>query len=301
MRKFLKNTCGFSLIELSIVLIIVGLLIAPIFAITSSFFSPQKKTKEKIAELNAHLINYAQINARLPCPSSLSSDGEEKCDEKIFNVQDLESSSEGDTVFGIIPYRELGLSKNRVLDYWGNPIYYAVAKNLTLNRVNYSKGSIKLINSEGKAVSEKSLAKYILISYGSNNPYSHLLEDSKTGSKTFSFTNIERDQKCKSLKKKEQENCDFDSIFTLSSLFESDEYYYDDIVVPTVLIESFDTHLSEGCFIIGRENPRDKEKQHFYIRHGHYFEICESSNEASCEQYICEYGEAVKNHMKIFQ
>jgi len=99
---------GFTLIEMSMVMVIVGIVISIMMTVLPSVIKTGK-IKEARANLSKYdnaLKGYAIINLRLPFADS--------------NGDGLE-----DTGFsGTLPYRTLGLSNGN--DVWGNPVKYAV-------------------------------------------------------------------------------------------------------------------------------------------------------------------------------
>jgi hypothetical protein len=117
----LKKINGFSLIGLSIVLAIVGVL-----AIGSvSLYSEQRihvnwmESGTKLTAMKAALLKHAKQNKFLPCPDT-DLDGFEN------RVSGVCSAYEGS-----LPYVNLGLSKADVQDAWGYAVLYAVNHGVT--------------------------------------------------------------------------------------------------------------------------------------------------------------------------
>ena len=71
MMKFRSRNAGFSLLELAIVMIIVGLGLAVTFSALSGFRGTQnrKDTATRIAAVDVAIANFVTINKRLPCPA----------------------------------------------------------------------------------------------------------------------------------------------------------------------------------------------------------------------------------------
>jgi prepilin-type N-terminal cleavage/methylation domain-containing protein len=115
-----KNRNGFTLIELSVVIVIIGIIIATIATVLPSLIvsSKIKKARAILEKIDAAIQGYSIANHRLPFAAS-TADGIETDD--IF--------------IGYLPYHSLGLSTGQ--DPWGNAIRYAVygvssgASNLT--------------------------------------------------------------------------------------------------------------------------------------------------------------------------
>jgi prepilin-type N-terminal cleavage/methylation domain-containing protein len=107
---------GFSILELAIVLVIVGLLTAASVAMYS-----EQRIHVKWQEGGAHLklaksalLQFAKQNKFLPCPDT-DNDGYE-------NRGAIACSA----VSGDVPFNELGLTVSDIQDSWGNELIYAI-------------------------------------------------------------------------------------------------------------------------------------------------------------------------------
>jgi prepilin-type N-terminal cleavage/methylation domain-containing protein len=115
MPKQLYLQKGFSLIEVAIVLIIVGLMMSaflmPLAAqMDSRDYRMSRKSLEDIKEA---LYGYAVVNGRLPCPD-INGDGfEDACSTTANNA----------TTGGDLPWMTLGVER---IDPWGNPFRYRI-------------------------------------------------------------------------------------------------------------------------------------------------------------------------------
>ena len=119
---------GFTLVEIAIVLLIVGILLG----YTVALFPIQqdlKKSRQAERELNQivdQLVGFAQINGRLPCP-----DTDVGAPDGVENL-DPNPTVGCDGFFGFLPGRTLGMNGNfdtqgRLLDPWGSGYGYAVS------------------------------------------------------------------------------------------------------------------------------------------------------------------------------
>jgi prepilin-type N-terminal cleavage/methylation domain-containing protein len=124
--KNTRNASGFTLVELSIVLVIFGLLIGG----TLAFLSTQRdivklrETEKRLSEIREALIGFAMANGRLPCPA-LQGAGERGVE--------YPADGSGDCVrnyTGFVPGITLGVAPTNAdgyaVDAWENPIRYAV-------------------------------------------------------------------------------------------------------------------------------------------------------------------------------
>lgn len=129
-RKHCKiNTdTGFSLVEMAIVLLIIGLLLGTLLSPLSSQFErdQRKAAQTNLQEMKQALLGFALANDRLPCPATPNSVGAENpIGGGACNVQ-----------HGFIPATTLGLSggkngDNLLLDPWSNPYRYSITNSNT--------------------------------------------------------------------------------------------------------------------------------------------------------------------------
>lgn len=126
-----KMNSGFTLVEMAMVLLIIGLLLGGLMPTLSSQMEAQRvgETRKQLEEIQQALVGYAIANGRLPCPASTSSNGEES---------PLGGGNCTNYYNGFVPAATLGITsvngQSLVADGWGNAIRYAVASN-TVNGV----------------------------------------------------------------------------------------------------------------------------------------------------------------------
>jgi prepilin-type N-terminal cleavage/methylation domain-containing protein len=118
---------GFTLIEIAIVLLIVTVLLG----YTVAMFPVQQELKQynhANDEMNSivdHLIAYAQVHGRLPCPDDSPPDG-------LENATGGPPTDDCDVFYGYLPGRTLGIDgkyndAGSLIDPWGNEYRYAVS------------------------------------------------------------------------------------------------------------------------------------------------------------------------------
>lgn len=127
-----RNTyAGFTLIEMAVVLVIVGLLLGGMLVPLATQMETDRR-KETIATLESireALIGFAVINGRLPCPDT-NADGRENCPSVAPN-----GAPKG------LPYADLGVSRT---DAWGNTWRYAVTNAFTTTFTRTTPGNINV-------------------------------------------------------------------------------------------------------------------------------------------------------------
>jgi prepilin-type N-terminal cleavage/methylation domain-containing protein len=121
-----KNLQGFTLIEIAMVLVIVGLMMGGIMGALGPQLDNKKvrDTQERIKQASEAIMAFAIANRRLPCPASAASNG----DEEFGDALGKGKCANG----GFVPARTLGLGergpKGVMQDAWGFGIRYAVTQ-----------------------------------------------------------------------------------------------------------------------------------------------------------------------------
>src|SRR3954465_15799670 len=118
---------AFTLVELAVVLMVVGLLLSSVtYTLSAQVESrSREQTQRTLEQAREALIGYAIANGRLPCPASNASSGAESPagGGECTNYYD-----------GFLPAVTLGFqptdSSGYAMDAWSNRVRYAVARNL---------------------------------------------------------------------------------------------------------------------------------------------------------------------------
>ncbi len=119
---------GFTLVELALVLLVVGLLVALFLPPSLAMLEQQRRkdTREKMQALEQALARFVLVNRRLPCPAN-----------GALGTGNAQSGLEqrpapGDACAnlalqnGVVPWRSLGVDGGMATDAWGNLISYRV-------------------------------------------------------------------------------------------------------------------------------------------------------------------------------
>lgn len=143
------RSAGFTLIELSIAIVIIGLMTASLFSGLKARMAGQEQrtTVANLRAANLALKSYLAMNDAYPCPASrLALKGTpdygkamEECQtetKRLLSTRDPETITapgRGDRPvrIGILPFRSLGLPDVAAVDGWGNLLQYAVTESLT--------------------------------------------------------------------------------------------------------------------------------------------------------------------------
>lgn len=169
-RNMKKNTItaqsGFSLIELAVVLVIVGILVGGFIGTLESRIdsSRQVETKKSLDDIRTALYGFAmsQTPVRLPCPDN-DNNGLEDVNAGTGRCDVL-------TTLGNLPWATLGLKRG---DAWSSTYSYWVADefsntagfNLTTSSVVISRID-DTVNAGGNTISNKVVA--VILSHGKN-------------------------------------------------------------------------------------------------------------------------------------
>lgn len=274
-----NNQSGFTLIELAISMIVIGLVLSmTISSIKVTTVNQRYKKSQKITEsLNKHIEHFYAMNGFLPCPISAS---DFKPDSFNCNSS-LTPNVQKEVLNGIVPFPALGIKENQILDAWKQPIRYSVSRNLTTSYINEDRnGYIKLKDENGNIFNDALKAKYTLFSLGANNP------------------DIEGSFKCESLHAHETENCDNNNdALTAGQYSNTPDNFFDDIIFHYNFIK--EENEETGCYIDGSDDPADTTKETIYIFHNQNFKLCATTT--NCTDYICKYGQLIKQSSIFYE
>lgn len=198
----IKNNNGFSLIELSVVLLISGILLVASFE-GSKYILVQNQidvTNKKLDMIQQAIDIYARSNGYLPCPAYLATNSGlavNDCYNQITSDSANGYFQIGNVIVGAVPYKDLNLPANISYDAWGGKFTYTVyqpaAKNLrTLDMRDINTNPYITIyeNTEDDDYLITNQAVYSIVSHGRNKYYGYQFKTNKAVSPPSDTTNL---------------------------------------------------------------------------------------------------------------
>lgn len=257
-----KNASGFTLLEMAIVLVIIGVIAAVFFSLATIYIKRQKieNMKERLTEVRLALTRYVADDpryaqddpdfpdeVRFPCPASLTAPeddpnfGAEICPSGAISAGDdlggvfvINGSSGGLVLVGAVPTSTLGVSNNLMRDEYGNRFTYAVTEALTrddaLIQSSIAPGQITVIinDSDAPGPDVTTNADFFVVSHGEDGAGAYTIAGRPNGNECrTTLTPGDGDS----------QNClwqtSLQAVFKDNSLFGfstvPNDYFYDDI------------------------------------------------------------------------
>lgn len=166
-RNHSARARGFTLIEMSVVLLIVTLLLGGLLLpLASQVEQRQAAQTERALELAREaLIGFAMINGRLPRPAVSATNGSEN--ETTCGSQAVPTAA----CTGFLPWVTLGLAR---FDDYGKQLRYSVAPAFADSAITFSKSTaghktVKTRDSAGNSINLVSGVPAVILSHGAKN------------------------------------------------------------------------------------------------------------------------------------
>ena len=156
-----QKITGFTLVEMAIALVIIGLLATAFLTPLSAQLELNKNTeaRKNLAEIKEALLGFAVINARLPCPDSNNDGLEDAC----------ANSNASARTEGNVPWATLGTDQ---LDPWSRRYRYqmnnAFGVEFQLTTSGVANGQIRVCTTASCANTEAVNVPIVLFSLGQN-------------------------------------------------------------------------------------------------------------------------------------
>lgn len=292
------HSSGFTLIELCIVILIVGLLTSALLSFSYGINEKRKKDstdKEMLQIVDALEVFYSKNNY-LPCPSPIAPALDSTnikytsvdCNLEDFEIQQnnpliISKYSVGEeekaVYLGNLPVKQLNLNPSFYHDAWGTAYVYTVSKNYISNQHQANDpGAVEILLDGQSILTPESSAIFSLISYGENG-----------------FTGCQQElikhEKCYGVKSCEEqyieyENCNNDHIFNLSDISNAENNYFNDVILYKTYIKNDDK--IESCNV--NDLLQDIEffaKESFppSVPTNNFVKVCPNGN---CQIYVCD-------------
>lgn len=124
---------GFTLIELAVVLLIVGLVLGGLVVPLAKQVQARKISETATAsrEIKESLFGFAIVNGRFPCPATVATNGlENRRNDNVANgpIDPQIEGCRGGVYSGFVPWATLGVPE---IDAWGNRFFYRVTNEFT--------------------------------------------------------------------------------------------------------------------------------------------------------------------------
>ncbi|MFA7456014.1 MAG: type II secretion system protein, partial [Micavibrio sp.] len=244
---------GFTLIELTIVMIIVGMLVAGMAQGLKVYYQKiaLDKTVNNIAAVERALKKHVAENKAYPCPALYSA----AASTPAYGQPDCISSEQIGTapatvLVGMVPARILGLPDSAVVDGWGKKLTYGITQAMTVSGsitgddTIDAKGVISVIDEANvERAKPPAQAPYVVISHGQDGRGAY----TPAGTKAEDCNTAAIDGK----------NCDFSDIifrFTENRSYTGNNNNYDDFIgfnVPMGVAPVGDICSLQSKFYVG--------------------------------------------------
>jgi len=127
----MRNSRAFTLVEVLVVLVIFGLVIAMAAAITRGLAASQKRsiTATRLSTVDAAIVQFVAVRKRMPCPAdgTLASAANNAGVEVAPDVNGCSAQANG-----VVPWVSLGLTETDATDGWERRFTYRTGQSLGL-------------------------------------------------------------------------------------------------------------------------------------------------------------------------
>lgn len=171
---------GFTLIEMSVAIMIIGLMIAPAMYLYGQKLKVEKieQTKDAMKWAEMSMADYYSMYARYPCPASTIAQpgdanyGREDCSATPVGVVTVMSNTVPavEIMIGSVPFRQMNLQEQQSYDGYGNRLTYAIPRFLTDSTTfDPEAGAISLVDiNDVNMLPVADSARFILASHGAD-------------------------------------------------------------------------------------------------------------------------------------
>lgn len=168
---------GFSLVELAVVLVLIGIIMTMGLKVAVSTLgnAAYSETKSKQEMIKTALIGFLRTNGRLPCPDNSAG--------VASGAEPASCNANAADAYGVVPWQTLGIPRDVVIDGWGDYFTYRVANGtdgskdwttkagFDINELHKSRDALTIqeLNADGTAlVTTTSKGVVVVLSHGKN-------------------------------------------------------------------------------------------------------------------------------------
>lgn len=250
----MNRQSGFTLIELSIVIMIMGVLLAGFLKLMSVQIMEQKQevmalTYDTVQEgLRAFIftdpdptdLDDTDTHGRYPCPASpIASPDSADYGTELRNEAGQCVAESGVIVvpgtdsrpvyIGSLPFRTMQISSSHAIDVHGNRLSYAVSGDLALENALLESSPVGAITLQRASGPDDDRVHFAIVSHGDD------------GAGSYTKQGVLNGISCQTGKTADSENCDGDSVFAeLDRALGLSEQFYDDKIAFTLTSEKLD-------------------------------------------------------------
>ncbi len=283
-----KSESGFTLVEMAIVIMIGGILLAFMGSALLSYMKKNRivTTEHRINVVKESIVQYLSVNGRYPCAArrnvnaahvnfgrEISTD----CNAAgvvAGTVRVAVAAPVGAVRIGALPTRTLNLPDEYAIDGWGKRFTYAVTEDQATNLLYQADGGvISVVDRSGNSlVTPVNTAHFVIVSHGTTGMGGYTLG----GNLSIPCAGASYDK----------ENCDDDNIFrsTLVNSAANTANFFDDylffkgqsvaqLAIPAGAIVSFNAGVcpagwtaytnADGRFVVGSTLALGSEQNYF--------------------------------------
>lgn len=123
-----SSQAGFTLVELAVVSSVIGVVLAGSMAFMNSYTEGQRRLQvnTQLDTIEEALVLYAAQHRRLPCPADPTETSDRGVENETRDASDEVTGCADNQDKGVVPWRELGLSEDQVIDPWAHYFTYRV-------------------------------------------------------------------------------------------------------------------------------------------------------------------------------